>query len=144
MEICVSKSIGLACSGKEIYHFCFVQFTPSTSPPGGLYSKGQFNGGFFALRFWGAYIWKGFYMEGLIFGILRYAGQAFYVDRGKSPFSRKTIIHLIYPSKFCITNFSSVLLSSQKKSKTMVMHALLLFFFGGGGGGGKQSAVWSM
>ena len=21
-EICVSKSIGLACSGKEIYHFC--------------------------------------------------------------------------------------------------------------------------
>ena len=23
-EICVSKSIGLACSGKESYHFCFV------------------------------------------------------------------------------------------------------------------------
>ena len=23
-EICVSKSIGLAYSGKEIYHFCFV------------------------------------------------------------------------------------------------------------------------
>ena len=23
-EICVSKSIGLACSVKEIYHFCFV------------------------------------------------------------------------------------------------------------------------
>ena len=23
-EICVSKSIGLACSGKEIYNFCFV------------------------------------------------------------------------------------------------------------------------
>ena len=23
-EICVSKSIRLACSGKEIYHFCFV------------------------------------------------------------------------------------------------------------------------
>ena len=23
-EICVSKSIGVACSGKEIYHFCFV------------------------------------------------------------------------------------------------------------------------
>ena len=39
-EICVSKSIGLAFSGKEIYHFCFV-----------LYSEGRFNGGFFALRF---------------------------------------------------------------------------------------------
>ena len=23
-EICVSKSIGLASSGKEVYHFCFV------------------------------------------------------------------------------------------------------------------------
>ena len=45
-EICVSKSIGLACSGKEIYHFCFVLLCirgqiPSTSPRGGgLYSEG--------------------------------------------------------------------------------------------------------
>ena len=23
-EICLSKSIGLACSVKEIYHFCFI------------------------------------------------------------------------------------------------------------------------
>ena len=82
-------------------------------------------------------------MEGLIFGILRYENQAFYVDRGKSPVSHKTIIHLIYPSKFCITNFSSVLLSSQKKLKTMVMH-YYYFFFLGGGEGGKQSEVWSM
>ena len=57
-EICVSNSIGLACSGKEIYHFCFVLLCirgqiPSTSPPGGLYLEGQFNGGFFALRVWG-------------------------------------------------------------------------------------------
>ena len=76
-EICVSKSIGLACSGKEIYHFCFVLLCirgqiPSTSSPGGLYSEGGFNGGFFALRFWGAYIWRGLNMEGLSFGILRY------------------------------------------------------------------------
>ena len=40
-EICVSKSIGLACSGKEIYHFRFVLLCirgqiPNTSPPGGL------------------------------------------------------------------------------------------------------------
>ena len=51
-EICVSKSIGLAYSGKEIYHFCFVllcirEQIPRTSPPGGLYSEGRFNGGFF-------------------------------------------------------------------------------------------------
>ena len=55
-KICVSKSIGLAISGKEIYHFCFVllcirEQIPCTSPPGGLYSEGRFNGGFFALRF---------------------------------------------------------------------------------------------
>ena len=27
-----TKSIGLACSGKEIYHFCFSKY----KPPGGL------------------------------------------------------------------------------------------------------------
>ena len=43
---------GLAtCTGKEIYHFCFVLLCtrgkiPSTSPEG-LYSEGHFNGGFF-------------------------------------------------------------------------------------------------
>ena len=40
--------------------------------PGGLYLEGRFNGGFFALPVWGAYIWRGLYMDGLIFGILRY------------------------------------------------------------------------
>ena len=40
-EICVSKSTGLACSEKEIYHFCFVLLCirgqiPSTRTPGGL------------------------------------------------------------------------------------------------------------
>ena len=28
--------------------------------------------GFFVLPVWGAYIWRGLYKEGLIFGILRY------------------------------------------------------------------------
>ena len=67
-EIYVSKSIGPACKGKEIYHFCFVFLCIrgqilSTSPPGCLYSEGRFNGGFFALRFWGAYIWRGLFSE---------------------------------------------------------------------------------
>ena len=57
-EICVIKSVGLDCSGKEIYHFCFVLLCiqgqiPSTSPPRGSYLEGRFDGGFFALRFWG-------------------------------------------------------------------------------------------
>ena len=66
-EICVSKSIGLACSGKEIYHFCFVLLFESKfhvqAPRGGLYSEGRFNGGFFALRFGGAYSWRGLFWE---------------------------------------------------------------------------------
>ena len=67
-KICVSKSIGIACSAKVFYHFCIVLLCirgqiPSTSPPGGLYSEGRFNGGFFALRVWG-----GLYLEGLIHG----------------------------------------------------------------------------
>ena len=54
---------------------CFTLYLRAISkykPPGGLYLEGRFNGGFFALPVWGAYIWRGLYMEGLIFGILRY------------------------------------------------------------------------
>ena len=59
-----------------LYRYCLVllciwgQF-PSTTP-GGLYSEGRFNRGFFALRVWGAYIWRGLYMIRLIFGLPRY------------------------------------------------------------------------
>ena len=73
-EICVTKSVGLDCSRKEIYHFCFVLLCirgqiPSTRPPGGLYSEGRFNGGFFALRFWRAYIWWGLIHGGAVFAL---------------------------------------------------------------------------
>ena len=66
----------LAYSEREFYHFCFVLLCiggqiPSTIPLGGLYPDGRFKGEFFPLRFWGAYSWRGLYMEGLIFGILR-------------------------------------------------------------------------
>ena len=56
-----------------LLYFVFEgNFQVRAPPGGGLYLEGQFNGGFFALRVWGAYIWRGLYMEGLIFGILRY------------------------------------------------------------------------
>ena len=73
-EICISKLIGLACSEKEIYHFCYVlpcirwQIL-STSSPGGLYSEGRFNGGCFlrydfgGLIFGGAYTRRGLFSE---------------------------------------------------------------------------------
>ena len=62
--------------GRKITVFlCFTLYLTDISknkPPRGLYLEGRLNGGFFALRVWGAYIWRGLYMEGLIFGILRY------------------------------------------------------------------------
>ena len=66
-EICVSKSIGLACSGKEIYHFCFVLLCirgqiPSTSPPGAYIRRGDLTEGLLCYDF------GGLYLEGLIHG----------------------------------------------------------------------------
>ena len=54
-----------------LFYFVFEGNFPRRAP-GELIWEGRFNGGFFALLFWGAYIWRGLYMEGLIFGILRY------------------------------------------------------------------------
>ena len=70
--------LGLPYSWKEIYLFCFVLLCiwgqlPSTSPHppgGGVYSEWRFIGGFFALRVWGAYIWRGLFSE--FYGILHW------------------------------------------------------------------------
>jgi len=77
-EICVSKSIGLALQLKVNLPFlpCFTLYLRAifqVQAPGGAYiSRGDLTEGFFALPVWRAYIWRGLYMEGLIFGILRY------------------------------------------------------------------------
>ena len=55
-----------------LFYFVFEGNFPSTSPRGGLYLEGRFNGGFFVLPVWVAYIWRDLYIEGLIFEILRY------------------------------------------------------------------------
>ena len=78
--ICVSKSNGLAFYLEVNLPFllCFTVYLRAifqVQAPGGLYLEGRFNGGFFALPVWGAYIWRGLYMEGLLFGILRYASS---------------------------------------------------------------------
>ena len=54
-----------------LFYFVFEGNFP-VQAPGGLYLEGRFNGGFFALPVWGAYIWRGLYKERLIFGILQY------------------------------------------------------------------------
>ena len=58
--------VGMKFNVFALFHFVFEGNFPSTSPQGGLYLEGQFKVGFFALRLWGAYIWRGLYMEGLI------------------------------------------------------------------------------
>ena len=84
-EICVSKSIGLACSGEEIYHFCFVftlysRANSKYKPPGCTYIwRGDLKEGFSRYnlggggggaynKFGGAYTWRGL----IIFRILQY------------------------------------------------------------------------
>ena len=72
-EICVIKSVGLDCSGKEIYHFCFVLLyirgqIPSTSPRGAYIRRGDLTEGFLrydfgGLIFGGAYKWRGLFSE---------------------------------------------------------------------------------
>ena len=51
-----------------LLYFVFEGNFPSISPRGGLYLEGRFNGGFFALPDWGAYIWRGLFSE--FYGIL--------------------------------------------------------------------------
>ena len=67
--------VNLTVGRKFTVLLCFTLYLRAISkykPPGGLYMKGRFNGRFFSLQVWRAYIWRGLYMEGLIFGILRY------------------------------------------------------------------------
>ena len=70
-EICLLKLAGLACSGKEIYHFCFVLLCiggqiPSTSPAGAYIRRGDLTDGFLRYNF-----------VGLIFGGLIHGGAYF-------------------------------------------------------------------
>ena len=51
----------------SLFYFVFEGNFPSTSPWGGLYLEGRFNGRFFCITGLG-----GLYMKGLIFRILRY------------------------------------------------------------------------
>ena len=57
-----------------LYLRAVSQYTSRGGGGGGVYLEGRFSGGFYALQVWGlgAHIWRSLYMEGLIFGILRY------------------------------------------------------------------------
>ena len=100
-EICVSKSIGLALrlEGNLPFLLCFTFYFEGNfqvQTPGGLIFGGAIQQRVFALRVWGAYIWRGLYMEGLIFGILRYRTCSLCLRvalprRGRSFFCRRLL-----------------------------------------------------
>ena len=46
-----------------LFYFVFACKFQVQAPRGGLYSEGRFNGGFFKLRFSGAYTWRGLFSE---------------------------------------------------------------------------------
>ena len=55
-----------------LFYFVFESNFQVQAPGVGLYLEGSFNGGFFALRVWGLILfWRGLYMKGLTFRILR-------------------------------------------------------------------------
>ena len=68
-EICVSRSIGLAYSWKEIitvfalFYFVFGGNFQVQAPVGAYIRRGNLTEGFFALPVWGAYIWRGLFWE---------------------------------------------------------------------------------
>ena len=66
-----SLTVRMKFIGFAVFYFVF-EGNFQVQSPRSLYLEGEFNRGFFALRVWGAYIWRGLYMEGLIFGILQY------------------------------------------------------------------------
>ena len=72
-EICVSKSVGLACSGKVIYHFALFYFVfkgkfQVQAPCGAYIRRGVLTEGFLhydfgGLIFGGAYTWRGLFSD---------------------------------------------------------------------------------
>ena len=61
-----SLIVGRKFIGFALFYFVF-EGNFQVQSPSSLYLEGEFNRGFFVLRVWGAYIWRGLYMEGLIF-----------------------------------------------------------------------------
>ena len=56
----------------DLFYFVFEGNFQVQAPRGAYIWRGDLTGGGrFALCVWGTYIWRGLYMEGLIFGILR-------------------------------------------------------------------------
>ena len=67
-----SLVVGRKFTVVSLFYFVSEGNFPSTSPGGAYIWRNDLTEGFLRYEFGGAYICRGLYMEGLIFGILRY------------------------------------------------------------------------
>ena len=66
-----SHIVGSKLTIFALFYFVFEGNFPSRSPRGAYIWRSDVGEGFLRYRIGGLYIWRGLYMEGLIFGILR-------------------------------------------------------------------------
>ena len=59
-----------------LFNFVFESKFQVQAPGGAYIGRGDLTESFLRYEFGGAYIWRGVYMEGLIFGILRYTATS--------------------------------------------------------------------
>ena len=65
-----SLIVGSKFTAFALFYFVFEGHFPSTSPRSAYIWRGDLTEVFCVLPVWGAYIWRGLYMEGLVFEIL--------------------------------------------------------------------------
>ena len=75
-----SLIVGSKCTIFALLYFVFEGNFPSTSPQGAYIWRGDLTEGFLRYRIGGVYIWRGLYMEALIFGILRYSILDYFIS----------------------------------------------------------------
>ena len=63
MKTSVLPGLRLDCPQSPTQTSCICGQFSKYKPPEGLYLEGRFNGGFFGLPDWGAYIWRGLFSE---------------------------------------------------------------------------------
>ena len=108
------KLTELACSGKEIYHFCFVLLCirgqiPSISPPGAYIRRGDLTEGFLRYDF-GGLIFGGAYFRN--FTVCR-RGTASLTVSEIAPISTAAFLIM---GRYCVNRSLTVWFSCQRKS----------------------------
>ena len=84
-----SLIVGKKLTVFALFYFVFEGNLQVQAPRGGLYFEGRFNGGFFALRVWGPYTWRGLFSE--FYGIIWFVKTSM-ITIATSPQASSTLI----------------------------------------------------